>query len=123
MDPMPERYSSAVESNRNVLLVAYVLYGLSFFIGVSAIAAVIINHVKINDSSDLIARSHHRWLLRTFWFALLWTLVSLVLTIVVVGALGFVLVWLWCLYRIVRGVIAFAERKPMPMPDHGPEHS
>lgn len=119
MDNAPDHYTPAVESERNVLLVSYVLYGVGFFVGVSAIAAVIINHVKINDTDDPMIRSHHRWLLRTFWFALLWTVVSFVLTVIVVGAVGFVLVWLWRLYRIIRGVIAFAERRPLPMPAHG----
>ena len=40
------------ELERNVLLVTYVLYGLGFFNGITAIAGVIINHVKMRDCRD-----------------------------------------------------------------------
>lgn len=104
------------EVERNVLLVTYVLYGLAFFTLITAVAGVVINHVKLRDCPDGVAWSHHRWLMRTFWFGLLWTAVCSVLSLVLVGVIGFALLWLWCLYRIVRGVLAFAEHKPMPGP-------
>lgn len=101
---------------RNVLLVTYVLYGLSIFIGITAVAGVIINHVKLREHIDDIAYSHHRWLMRTFWFTLLWTLVCMVLSAVVIGLIGFVVLWIWGLYRVIRGALAFAEHRPMPGP-------
>jgi len=104
------------EVERNVLLVTYVLYGLGFFTLITAVAGVIINHVKLGDCRDGVARSHHRWLMRTFWFGLLWFAVCTVLSFVIVGIVGFAILWLWCLYRVVRGLLAFAERRPMPMP-------
>ena len=104
------------EIERNVLLVTYVLYGLAFFSGISAIAGVIINHVKIADRRDGIAWTHHRWLMRTFWFSVLWALVCLVLSSVAIGLLGYVVLWIWGLYRVIRGVLAFAEHRPMPAP-------
>ncbi|MES1932397.1 hypothetical protein T35B1_07301 [Salinisphaera shabanensis T35B1] len=102
------------ELERNVLLVTYVLYGLGFFSGITAIAGVIINHVKMNDCRDRIAYSHHRWLMRTFWFTVLWSLVCLVLSTVMIGFLGYVILWIWGMYRFIRGVLAFAEHRAMP---------
>ncbi len=104
------------EVERNVLLVTYVLYGLGFFTLITAVAGVIINHIKLGECGDGVAYSHHRWLMRTFWFALLWFAVCTVLSFVAIGIIGFVILWLWCLYRIVRGALAFAERRPMPGP-------
>lgn len=102
------------ELERNVLLVTYVLYGLGFFSVITAVAGVIINHVKLRDCRDPVARSHHRWLMRTFWFTVLWSLVCLVLTTVAIGFLGYVILWLWGLYRFIRGVLAFAEHRAVP---------
>ena len=82
----------------------------------TAIAGVVINHVKLQETTNETARSHHRWLMRTFWFGLLWVVVSTVLTVAFIGVIGYVFVWLWCLYRIVRGVLVFAEHKALPMP-------
>lgn len=119
-DHRPPQYRPAQatreEVERNVLLVTYILYGLGFFFVVTAIAGVIINHVKLRECEDTSAWSHHRWLMRTFWFALLWSLVCTALIPVVVGLVGYAVLWLWCLYRVVRGALAFAEHRPMPVP-------
>ena len=104
------------EIERNVLLVTYVLYGLGFFSVITAVAGVIINHVKLRDCRDPVAYSHHRWLMRTFWFTVLWSLVCLVLTTVMIGFIGYVVLWLWGLYRFIRGVLAFAEHRALPGP-------
>jgi uncharacterized membrane protein len=102
------------ELERNVLLVTYVLYGLGFFNGLTAVAGVIINHVKMRDCRDPVAYSHHRWLMRTFWFTVLWSLICLVLVYIVVGFLGYAILWVWGVYRFIRGVLAFAEHRAMP---------
>jgi uncharacterized membrane protein len=104
------------EVERNVLLVTYVLYGLGFFSGITAVAGVIINHVKLRECYDPVAYSHHRWLMRTFWFTVLWSLICLVLTAVVIGFVGYAVLWLWGLYRFIRGVLAFAEHRALPGP-------
>jgi uncharacterized membrane protein len=65
--------------------------------------------------------SHFSWQIRTFWFALLWVLVilalSLPLMLVAIGFLtlylGFVLVGLWVIYRIIRGWLALRDRRPV----------
>lgn len=108
------------ESERSTLLVAYILYGVTPFTGgLAAVAGVIINHLKINDTGNEFLRSHHRWLLRTFWYSLLWTAISSLLMLTFVLAplawLGYVAVAIWYLYRVVRGAIAFSERRPLPV--------
>ena len=108
------------ESERNTLLIAYILYGVTPFTGgLAAVAGGIINHLKVNDTGNEFLRSHHRWLLRTFWYSLLWTVLStlLMFTIVLIPLawLGYVAAGVWYIYRVVRGAIAFSERKPMPV--------
>lgn len=108
-------HDAGTESDRNVLLIAYILHALGPFTALSAIAGVIINHLKINDTHNHFVRSHHRWLLRTFWFGLLWVIVSSILMVIGIGFLLYFVVAVWYIYRIVRGALCFAERKPMPM--------
>ena len=108
------------ESERNTLLIAYILYGVTPFTGgLAAVAGVIINHLKVNATGNEFLRSHHRWLLRTFWYSLLWTAVStlLMFTIVLIPVawLGYVVAGLWYIYRVVRGALNFAERRAMPV--------
>jgi uncharacterized membrane protein len=111
---------AAPENERTILLIAYILYALEpFTLGVTAIVGVIINHLKINDTSSMFLRSHHRWLMRTFWYTLLWSVVFgvLMVTIILIPICwaGFAILGLWHLYRIIRGGLNFFERRPMPV--------
>jgi uncharacterized membrane protein len=103
------------EPERNTLLVVYILHALAIFNGLTAIIGVIISHLKVNEVSGDFARSHHRWLIRTFWWGLLWVLIATVLMVVGIGFLIYLVVWIWWIYRVVRGIINFSEHRPMPL--------
>ncbi len=53
-------------------MLVYGLQAASFFFGITAIAAVIINYVKKDDVLNTWLASHFRWQIRTFWFGLFW---------------------------------------------------
>jgi uncharacterized membrane protein len=131
---------SAVEETKSeepvqsALLAAHIVYGLHTvaivlgitgsatviggFVGsVPSIIAVIISYLKRGSARDSWAASHYRWQIRTFWFALLWLLIAVLLIVTVVGApFGFALlaaVTLWLIYRIVRGWMRLIDKRPM----------
>jgi len=91
----------------------------AFLFGWPSIIAVIINYVKRDQARGTWLESHITWQIRTFWFALLWALVigavGAVLAIVLVGfaiwIVGFFVLGLWAIYRIVRGWLAFRDRR------------
>ncbi|MBV8062885.1 MAG: hypothetical protein JOY51_04770 [Nevskia sp.] len=107
------------EGERSTLLVAYICYCLTLVTGFAAVVGVIINHIKVGESANEFLRSHHRWLLRTFWFSLLWSVVCAVLMLTVIliplAWIGLSAVTIWYIYRVVRGLINFTERRPMPV--------
>ena len=90
--------------------------------GVVGIIGIILAYVKRGEAAGTWVASHYRWLIRTFWFSLLWGLVGLVLffvlAIVLVGLLLGPLVWIatsiWVLYRLIRGYLLFKDSKPVP---------
>ena len=92
----------------------------AFLTGWPSIIAVIINYVKRSDTCGTILDSHFGWQIRTFWYAVLWALIGVILVYTVIGALIGVplllLLGLWVLYRIARGWITLANGKPMPTP-------
>ena len=92
----------------------------AFLTGWPSIIAVILNYVKRPDVRGTFGETHFRWQIRTFWFALLWSLVALAFVITLVGIpfawIIAVVVGLWVLYRIVRGWLALVSERPMPMP-------
>jgi len=89
----------------------------SFVGSLPSIVAVIINYVKRGDARATWAASHFRWQIRTFWFALLWLVIGVVLIATVVGALVgvpvLIALTLWLVYRIARGWLRLVDRKPM----------
>jgi uncharacterized membrane protein len=95
-----------------------------FLFGLPSIIAVILNYARRNEARGTWLESHFAWQIRTFWFALLWIVVTLLisapLTLIVVGIFfaiaGFALVGLWVAYRVVRGWLALRAHHAMPRP-------
>jgi uncharacterized membrane protein len=127
----------AVAPSEGMVTLAHVLYGLhgfsalmgvlssafivtAFLTGWPSIIAVIINYVKRGDARGTWLDSHFSWQLRTFWYAVLWVLLAGLLILTIVGIpfawLLLVAIGIWVLYRIIRGWIALAEERPMPLP-------
>lgn len=103
------------EEDRNTLLLSYILHGLgALSSGLFAVAGVIVSHIKTGDTDSDFIRSHHSWLTRTFWWALLWFVVSWATIVIGIGVLGLAITTVWYIYRVIRGAINFAENKPMP---------
>lgn len=102
-------------SARRLTLAVYGLQLGTFVIPViPPVIGALINHLKIRDTRGLVYESHFRWQIRTFWWSLLWSLVGGILVQMgPIGALMLIAVFLWYLYRIVRGFIAWSEERPM----------
>ena len=94
----------------------------AFVFGWPSIIAVVINYIKRNDARGTWLESHFTWQIRTFWFALLWTLVvgvvGALLVIVLVGfaiwAIGLFALGIWAIYRIVLGFTRLQNRQVVP---------
>ncbi|MDK9789822.1 hypothetical protein [Vibrio sp. D431a] len=115
------------KDNPTLIWITYLMFGLGVFtLGLFSLAGVIMAHVNGVDGSSL-DRDHCRYLQRTFWFGVMWTIVaSLVFTIslpvaVLGGALGtsvmmlswsvFWVVSIWYLYRVLKGYVFYAKHK------------
>ncbi len=129
------QYAPLAEADGLVTL-TYIIYGLhalsalggiltpafvvtAFVTGWPSIIAVIINYVKRDDVRDSYLESHFRWQIRTFWFAVTWLLVAMLLAVTFVGIpFAIIVAWvagLWVLYRIARGLLRLLDKKPMPL--------
>jgi uncharacterized membrane protein len=91
----------------------------SFIFGWPSIIAVVINYVKRHDAKGTWLESHFQWQIKTFWYALLASLVigtvGAVLAIVLVGfaiwAIGFFMLGIWAIYRIAAGWMRLNDRR------------
>ena len=101
-----------MESLKTIALAVYVLQALSFFWGITAVIGVIIDYVKLEDARGTWVENHLRWQIRTFWWALIWSVLGFALIWVFgLGFLVLAVVYFWTIYRVVKGWLKLTERK------------
>jgi|SRR5688572_22462779 len=105
---------------KNTVQLVYILQGVGFFVGVTWIAGVIVNHVKRPEAAGSWVDSHFRWQIRTFWFGLLWGVVGTLLSVVFIGLVVLAANYIWLIYRVVKGWLDFSAGKPMYQKDSRP---
>lgn len=120
--------------NEGLVRLTHIIYGLhacsalmgvissvaivtAFLTGWPSILAVILNYAKRTAVRGTFLESHFRWQIRTFWFAVLWVVLAVLLFVTIVGiplAWFIVLVTgVWVLYRIGCGWLALNEGTPV----------
>jgi len=89
----------------------------AFLSGWPSIIAVVLNYMNQGEVRGTYLESHFRWQLRTFWYALLWVVVSMALAFTLVGIPAAIVLMLgvgiWVLYRLAKGWSALAAEKPV----------
>jgi uncharacterized membrane protein len=108
------------EDEGSLRMLTHVMYGLHtvswFSAGIFSVIAMILNYVKKPDLPNDFYRSHFSWQGRSFWFTLLWLLLTspLFLLFWFPGAVAWFVIGLWYLYRFIRGWWSFVDNRPMP---------
>lgn len=114
-------------ANDTVNSVSWVSYLLHFIVAVAAVVpglhasifllvvAFIADLVMKGDALGTYQQSHYEWRLSSVMWAggLYVVTLPLWLLLVVPGWIAWCLISLWFLYRIVRGMIALADRRPV----------
>lgn len=114
-DIRPPTLPQPIVSDVALAMSVYILYGIGYFTGISALIGVVMAHVKVEDA-DPVMRSHCQFQIRTFWIGFLYITIGCVLSLVLIGIP--ILIWwfVWSLIRIVKGFIAVNEDKPIGNP-------
>ncbi|MGR9012847.1 MAG: DUF4870 family protein [Gammaproteobacteria bacterium] len=100
-------------SAKTLTTVIYALYAASYFIGITAIIAIVMNYVKKDDVTGTFLESHFRWQIRTFWFGVLWGVLGSILPVFIIGWLILIASGIWVIYRIVKGWLRLNNNEPM----------
>ena len=115
----PIEQNDRLDRLRRICLMDYALHiaGLLFSAGVLSVIALIVNYIKRDDARGTIFESHMTWMIRTFWWALLWFGLAGLVTLLTLGLLWFVFFvpGIWFLYRMVKGVLWLNDGKAMPV--------
>lgn len=108
---------SESDNGRTITIVAYILHLLGAITGLASIIALVINYVVKGEHGEMID-SHQSWMIKSFWYAILGCLVCGLLFVTLIGIplawLGLILIWLWYIYRHIRGLIDLSSNKTMP---------
>lgn len=99
------------EKLKDLTQLVYILQIISLVVGLTAIAGVMINYLKRDDVRGTYLESHFNWQIRTFWWLLAGLVVGWLLSLVLVGFLILGLLYIWYIYRIVKGWLALSDRK------------
>jgi len=93
-------------------------------LGLPSLVALILNYARRAAVRGSWLEAHFRWQIRTFWFALLWTVVAAVISMpLMLVVIGIFTMWaaamaigLWVVYRVARGWLALRDGRSMPLP-------
>ena len=75
------------------------------------IVSGILIYVKKNEVSDYWYAGHYRWLLYTFWFSILWQVLTFSVSLMIISLSTATIGAIWSAYRVVRGWIALSQRR------------
>lgn len=133
-DPNPQPSAAVATVDQTLLSYTHVMYALhslavligittfhtivgSFIGSIPSIVAVVMNYARRSATRGTYLDSHFRWQLRTFWFAVLWACVSVLVMLTIIGIFaglaGLLALTIWIIYRLVRGWLALRDKRPM----------
>jgi len=107
-------YHGKTDGDRTVMHVLYGLHTLAWFSGgVFAVIALIINYLRRSDETEPLYVAHHNYMIATFWWTMLWLVLlsPLWLLLMLPGVVAYGIVWLWYLYRCIRGWMRFNSQR------------
>ena len=107
--------SSSFDFNHPTII--SLLYLSSMVLGVTAIVGIVLAYVWRGEAHPDWETSHYQYLIRTFWLALVGSVVSVMLMIVLIGFPLLFAIWVLVVIRCVLSLINAQKRQPMPNPE------
>src|SRR6187200_2439261 len=95
-------------------MIVWGLYIASYFTAfITAIVGLIIAYVKRDELAGTPFESHMTSAIRTFWISLIVGIIGLVLTFVLIGVVVLAALFVWHIYRIIRGMVRAIDGRPI----------
>lgn len=104
-----------LQDDKTLPIVIYALHIAGAVTGVTCVIAAILAYLSRKDAPAWLA-SHYEFQIRTFWLALVLSVVSILLTPLGVGAVLLIAVGLWLVVRGVVGLSTLLKGQPYPTP-------
>lgn len=111
----PRQTDQWLEPGKTNVQVVYFLYIAGMFIGVSALVGLVIAYINRGKAGGWVD-THYTWQIRTFWIALLYGFISLLLMFLVIGFLTALATAVWVIVRCIIGLQAAGRGEPIKNP-------
>jgi uncharacterized membrane protein len=111
---MTDVIEAKTANDRTVMHVLYGLHTVAWAsVGMLAVIALIVNYIRRGDETDSLYVAHHNYMISTFWWTVLWLVLStpLWLLFFLPGMVAYTLVGLWYLYRCIKGWLRFTDNR------------
>jgi uncharacterized membrane protein len=102
------------EFNRPTII--SLLYLASFLTVITGLAGLVLAYVWRDQPHEPWEQSHFIFLIRTFWLGLGFSVICAVLSLILIGLLGFALVGVWVVVRSVMALVAAQKHAPIRQP-------
>lgn len=114
--------SPDMDKGLNQRQLVHLMYGLfaigilsAGLFGVAVLAAVVLAYLKRGDMVGTVYAGHVDWIIRTFWWGLLWLVLSILASMIFIGFITGLVAVIWIVYRIAKGWLAHcAGETPLP---------
>ncbi len=107
----PQPLSIKDDAAKTNALIAYGLMVVGMFTGVFWIVGAIWAMVKKGDAQGTIFEDHYSNIIKTFWWVLGLSILGFILAFVIVGYFILLAVWIWSIYKIVKGLSKITSNK------------
>jgi uncharacterized membrane protein len=98
-------------------MIVWGLYIASYFSAfITLIVGVVIAYMKRDELAGTPFESHMTSAIRTFWISLIGSIISGVLMFVLIGFALAALLFVWQLFRIIRGMVRAVDGRPIDNP-------
>jgi uncharacterized membrane protein len=114
-EPVRSPDDNWLEPGKTNIQLVYILYLLSFVVGITSIVGVVIAYLNKTKATGWM-QSHYTWAIRTFWIGILYGFISLMLTVVFIGFLGMLATIIWVVVRCVVGLQKAGNQEPIADP-------
>ena len=113
--PYTPSLGDAFNDELQMALIVYISYLAAFAFPPIAIAGLVLAYVNRETAPDWL-KTHYTFQIHTFWIALLYWAVSLVLCIIIIGVFGFLATMVLVIVRVALGFDRLMKREPYPRP-------
>lgn len=107
----PASLSTKDDAAKTNALIAYGLMVVGMFTGIFWIVGAIWAMVKKGEAQGSVFEDHYTNIIKTFWWGLGLSILGAILSVIVVGYFMLLAVWIWSIYKVVKGLAKITSNK------------